>query len=165
MSTISRRQVWEDVWSPAMEPAIAKGSHLIVDRYYYAMNPLTRWDIVVIAVNHQQIPYFPKRTIVEVPDFGQGAKKVEMIPNFCFVTRVLGLPGETISLNNGTVGFDHSQQELPQDLRHTFQGLEIQPKKIAENSFFTINDNWRLGVDSRHFGPIPTEFIVGKVVR
>lgn len=165
MNYINRRQVWEEVWSASMEPTIPKGGNLVVDRYYYATNPLGRWDIVIIVVNHEQISFFPKRTAVEIPDFSNGARKVEMIPNFCFVTRILGLPGEDISLSNGVVTVNDNLEQMPKDLQVTYQGLEIPPKKIPDLSVFFVNDNWRVGVDSRHTGPIPMEFIVGKVVR
>jgi signal peptidase I len=89
------------------------------------------------------------------------------------VKRVIGLPGETISLSGGQVyinGKPLAEPWLPASVqRSTTPGPGKQPYalhkpfKIPAHDVFVMGDNREDSCDSRYWGPIPESTIVGKV--
>jgi signal peptidase I len=79
------------------------------------------------------------------------------------VKRVIGLPGETIWSKHGQVYINgHMIQEPflpPGDLTRG-----IPPTKLGPNEYYVLGDNRPDSEDSRYFGPISGNLIVGKVV-
>jgi signal peptidase I len=166
MHSISRRQVWKDVWSAAMEPTLKKGNNLVVDRFYYASNSIERWDIVIIAVNYEQIDFLPRSVTVSIPPKFGRTPTVSGPPNFCYVKRVVGLPNEKIELRNKRFLINDIEHDYPGDILPLYDGHFPKPHihSVSTDHVFLVSDNLGIGVDSRHFGTIPTEFIIGKVV-
>ena len=83
-----------------------------------------------------------------------------------YIKRVIGLPGETISyendqlrVNGKIVKTDH--ESLPYTTDFNLDEL-INQKKLPENSYFVLGDNRRVSKDSRSFGTISQEDILGK---
>lgn len=147
-----------------MEPSVSAGATVLVDRFHYSESPISRWDIVVIAVNYEQISFLPKRSVVDVPDFGRGPKRLEMIPNFCFVTRVVGIANQSIVLNSHSLTRDGAEETIPSHLTSAYAALEPLNIDTGVGEVFVMNDNISNSVDSRHFGAIPSEYVIGKVV-
>jgi len=89
------------------------------------------------------------------------------------VKRVIGLPGDTISLSGGRVYIDgHVLPEpwLPQATRtQTFPGPTDQPfslhhpYRIPADEVYVMGDNRTESCDSRYWGPVNESTIVGKV--
>jgi signal peptidase I len=89
------------------------------------------------------------------------------------VKRVIGLPGETISLANGRVYINGKYLPEPwlpaatQD--QTFAGPSAapfalhHPYRIPSNDVYVMGDNRTESCDSRYWGPITESSIVGKV--
>ena len=85
--------------------------------------------------------------------------------------RVVGLPGEELSTDGDTLLVDGIPLELP----HPWHSLEREstdygedrvalPLEVPEGEYFVLGDNGREANDSRFWGSIPLECIVGKVV-
>ena len=78
--------------------------------------------------------------------------------------RVVGLPGETVSLADGSLYVDgaHLPEKylggLPASL-----GLERSEWTLTGDRYFVLSDNRARGTDSRHFGPVPRDAILGRV--
>ena len=80
-----------------------------------------------------------------------------------YVTRVIGLPGETIEIKDNRVYIDGELLEedyLRKDLVYPDYG----PVNISEGAVFVLGDNRPNSVDSRSIGEIKTESIKGKIV-
>jgi signal peptidase I len=139
--------------SASMEPTLMIGDRIVVDKLSYDLHSVGRSDIVVFA---------------RPADEHCGGTPVADL-----VKRVIGLPGETISLSGGQVYIDHkllSEPWLPASIqRSTTPGPSSAPYalhesfKVPANDVFVMGDNRTDSCDSRWWGPIPESTIVGKV--
>ncbi|HHX50755.1 MAG TPA: signal peptidase I [Clostridia bacterium] len=80
-----------------------------------------------------------------------------------YIKRVVGLPGETFEIRQGRVYIDGQLLEedyLPGDLSHSDYG----PVQIPEHSYFMLGDNRGNSQDSRVWGALPDNLIVGRAV-
>jgi signal peptidase I len=85
-----------------------------------------------------------------------------------FVKRIIGLPGEKIRVTNGIVFVDYHELEEkyinktnPQE--SPAQNDAFGPLTVSEDSFFVLGDNRNNSRDSRHYGSIPFQNIIGRV--
>lgn len=85
-------------------------------------------------------------------------------PDELLVKRVLGLPGDALSVDGGRLCVGQFQQAEPYLSPGTpLDGL-VSPTVVPEGSYFLLGDNRPASVDSRRFGAVPTHLVVGKVV-
>lgn len=125
--------------SPSMVDTINVGDHILTTRLpYYARNP-QRGEIVV---------------------FKQG--------NESWIKRVIGLPGETIDIQDGNMYIDGELLDENHYLgSEGISDLVTQsditfPLEIPQNHYFLMGDNRPESKDSRYIGPIPRERIYAK---
>ena len=78
-----------------------------------------------------------------------------------FVKRVLGLPGETVEVRSGTVYVNGEAIREPYLRRR--DGSSVAPLTLGEKEYYVIGDNRRNSNDSRAWGAVPEENIVGRV--
>jgi signal peptidase I len=80
-----------------------------------------------------------------------------------YIKRVIGLPGETVEIRNGGVYIDGQELEEPY-IRpgSTSCPGECEPVTVPEDHVFVLGDNRDNSSDSRMFGAIPVDDIVGK---
>ena len=140
--------------TPSMEPTLPVGARIVVDKLSYDLHGVHRGDIVVFTrPPNEHCAGSP------VPDL---------------VKRIVGLPGETISLSgNGHVLINGGRLEetwLPsREQGTTYPGPSgpryglVRSYKIPANHYFVMGDNRSLSCDSRFWGPIAKSAIVGKV--
>lgn len=88
--------------------------------------------------------------------------------NFDYIKRIIGLPGETVSLENGKININSQALDetpyLPENGATpggSFLGTGDQIT-VPQNQYFVIGDNRTNSSDSRDWGPIPKENIVGR---
>jgi signal peptidase I len=125
-----------------MEPTIKEGNIIFVDPSAYKIQLPERWDIVVY-----------KRPT-----------KVYIGP---FVMRIVGLPGEVISYDSMGILIDGERFTPPvAGIIYSIDKndrLIHHPFPIPENEYYLIGDNVNDAIDSRIWGSIPIENIIGKV--
>jgi signal peptidase I len=79
-----------------------------------------------------------------------------------FVKRIIGKPGDTIQMENGTVYINGSVLDEPYVLN---QGsTDYLPSLIKKNEYFVLGDNRIASNDSRSWGTIQNEHLIGKYV-
>ncbi len=83
-------------------------------------------------------------------------------PSRDFVKRVIGLPGETVSMKRGEVFIDGDRLDEPYLMEK--DNYTMAPTLVPPNSYFVLGDNRDGSSDSRHWGPVPLDNIVGKVL-
>jgi signal peptidase I len=85
-----------------------------------------------------------------------------------FVKRLIGLPGETIEVRleggAGYVFIDGKRLIEPYVRKERrLGGMEMPPQKIPPNKYFMMGDNRSQSCDSRQWGPVSRENVIGKV--
>ena len=145
--------------SGSMENTLLIGDHLIMSRLGYdAGVPFTNWHVPLWRNPRRlQIVIFKPPFDLTQPDY---------------VKRVIGLPGETVDVHEGAVWIDGrklaedytvGRTEAPTKFQLTvpYGGL---PYKIPENCYFVMGDNRENSLDSRFWGCVPRNDILGTPV-
>lgn len=112
--------------------------------------------------------YVPKRGHIVVIDGHVSEETSTRAPEL--IKRVIGLPGETISIKNGIVSISNSEgtflpdKTLDLNLDPTYISEPL-TMRIPDDSVFVMGDNRSQGgsLDSRIFGPVKTSFIDGRL--
>ena len=84
-------------------------------------------------------------------------------PDLDYIKRVIGLPGETLEIKDSTVyinGQPLEEDYLPADLRF----MDFGPITIPDDSYFMLGDNRNNSQDSRIWGTLSKDHIIGKAV-
>ncbi len=126
----------------SMEPNFENGEYLLVDELSYYFRPVERGEVVVF--------HYPLDT------------------SKYYIKRVIGLPEETVEIKNSQViiynneypdGFALNESYLPKSLTTDGQIKE----KLGKDEYFVLGDNRSVSYDSRRWGVLPKNDIVGRV--
>lgn len=122
------------VYGRSMEPNLSESQRLIIDKISYRLRSPKRNDIVVL-----NMPLMD-----------------EML-----VKRIIGLPGETIEIQNGVVYINGNA--LHERFQHNLSDYDTPALTLGPLSYFVLGDNRTNSNDSRVFGSVKREYIVGRV--
>ena len=78
-----------------------------------------------------------------------------------FVKRIIGLPGDNIRIQRGNVYRNGAVIDEPYVERES--GETIAERTVPDGEYYVMGDNRRQSDDSRHWGNVPAENIVGKI--
>jgi len=86
-------------------------------------------------------------------------------PSKSYIKRVVGLPGDTIEMRDGTVRVNGSQiDERYLDPRFNVSPRSQAPVYVRPNYYFVMGDNRDNSSDSRSWGLVPKKYIYGKAL-
>lgn len=125
----------------SMEPNFEDGDYLIIDELSYRLREPTRGEVIVF--------------------------KNPLNPHQRFIKRIIGLPGETVEIENGkiTIKKENQVQILNEDSYLDFSFTSGHLKiSLLKNEYFVLGDNRNFSFDSRQFGPVQRKFIIGRVL-
>jgi signal peptidase I len=148
------------VQGASMEPNFEDGQYLIVNEFGYK-----KTDVGVGEVNLFTISSFKSLDRGDVVVF-----RYPKDPRQFFIKRVVGLPGEKVSIKNSKITIfntDHpdgivlNEDYLSPILSTTTPDEEVQ---VKEDEYFVMGDNRTHSYDSRSFGPIKKGAVIGRVL-
>jgi len=128
--------------SESMTPTLEIGDRVMVNKLSYDAHDLNRGDVVVF----NRPPGLPSG-----PDDPKD-----------LIKRVIGLPGDTVVAKDGSMYVNDKRLEEPY-LPETAKTYNLDdPVEIPEGEVWVMGDNRTNSEDSRAFGPIDTDSIVGR---
>ncbi len=167
---IQANEISSDSMSPTLLGGVADaqgnvigGDHIFVNKLAYNRSEPARGDVVLFRTTDGMGPLVKTGTV--------------------FVKRVVGLPGETISIDPPSVLVDGVVLDAPgifygmtqgtegyegYTLAHAIDGACLvsahDSVSLADDEYLLLGDNSRKSLDGRYFGPVSRENILGKVI-
>jgi len=123
----------------SMVPNFQSGDYLIVDELSYRFSVPQRGDVIIFK--------YPKD------------------PAQRFIKRIIGLPGEIVDIKNGNVIISKDGKSFTLDEKYLFSDLKTYGDintVLKANEYFVLGDNREFSYDSRRWGNVPREDIIGK---
>ncbi|OGL92577.1 signal peptidase I [Candidatus Uhrbacteria bacterium RIFOXYA2_FULL_40_9] len=124
----------------SMEPNFYDQEYLIIDELSYRFREPMRGEIIVFR--------YPRD------------------PSQFFIKRVIGLPGETIEITNGNVIIYNEENPNGVVLEEDYLVESTNGKKkvtLGEQEYYLLGDNRDESLDSRSFGVVDEQGIIGRV--
>jgi signal peptidase I len=153
--------------SASMVPQLDVGDRVVVSKLSYRLHDPRRGDVVVFdspLQPHIDQPPLPLRIVREVLE----AAGVQRPGEEELIKRVVGLPGETVSCRRGRVTINGRFLVEPYLPEGTFtrclgQGAKF-PMRVPAGHVVVFGDNRGNSMDSRRFGPVDVDSVVGRAV-
>jgi signal peptidase I len=125
----------------SMTPTFETGNYLIVDQVTYRFEDPDRGDVVIF--------HYPKD------------------PTKFFIKRVIGLPGEVVEIKgNQIIVFSSDYPDgllLDEPYIQSMRSKDLRVT-LEEDQYFVMGDNRDASSDSRIWGPLPEDLIVGRAL-
>ena len=145
----------------SMEPTLHTGQFIIVNRLEYLHLDLNFFRRLFpggeeVPPNLVYLFHPPRRGEIVVFEYPRDTTRD-------YIKRVIGLPGETVEIRHGQVlinGVPLLEPYLSDAAR--MQTGNMPPVQVPPNAVFVMGDNRSSSSDSRVWGPLPLENIVGK---
>jgi signal peptidase I len=124
----------------SMDPTFETGEYLIVNQLSYHIGNPSRGQIVIFKYPKDESKYFIKR--------------------------VIGLPGETLAIDGTTVTIKNAAYPLGFKLNEPYISTQNEKEdkltvELKAGEYFVMGDNRRQSSDSRSWGTLPRNLIVG----
>jgi signal peptidase I len=122
----------------SMMPRLTNHERIFINKFVYRFEPIQRGDIVVF--------WYP------------------LDPSKSYIKRVVGLPGEAVSIRDGRV-FVNDKPLLEAYIPPAYLDHQSFPVTIVEpNHYFVLGDHRESSNDSRVWGAVDRKYIYGKAV-
>lgn len=121
----------------SMEPNFQQGECIMVNKVSYHSSGPQRGDVIVF---HPPVE-----------------------SQFPYIKRVIGLPGDTVEIKDGIVSINGTPLHEPYILQEPPQNnKDYGPIVLSNGEYFVLGDNRNNSSDSRSWGPIKRNDIIGK---
>ncbi|OGK14713.1 signal peptidase I [Candidatus Roizmanbacteria bacterium RIFCSPLOWO2_01_FULL_37_16] len=126
----------------SMEPTFYSGEYILTSKITYKFRSPHRGDVVIFKS--------PKN------------------PDIDYIKRIVGLPGDKVVILEGKLYLNDELLTEPYisaatNLWESGFSKEGQPVNVPDNMVFVMGDNRPRSSDSREFGPVPIEAVIGEV--
>jgi signal peptidase I len=125
----------------SMDPTFSTGQFLLVDRLTYDFKAPQRDDVIVFKYPND--------------------------PSQDYIKRVIGLPGETVIIQDGGVSIESTPSSTPIALNEPYieashASHDDLTVTLDSDHYFVMGDNRAESSDSRAWGPLPENLIIGR---
>lgn len=124
----------------SMEPNFHDGDYLLVDELSYYFREPSRGEVVVFR--------YPNN------------------PKYYYIKRIIGLPGETIQIDKDKIKVtpvDGATRVLKESYLTPLKNLGEFNIRLGNDEYFVMGDNRSFSFDSRSWGPLKRNLIIGVV--
>ncbi len=121
----------------SMEPNFDNGQYLVINEIGYRFDNPQRGDVVVF--------------------------KYPLDPSQYYIKRIVGLPGEIIEIKGGRVFVNNLQLDETGYLSEEMTTQGETRIELGNQEYFVLGDNRKASSDSRRWGALPEDNIVGQV--
>jgi len=124
----------------SMEPSFQEADYLIVDQISYRFREPKRGEVIVFRYPND--------------------------PQKMHIKRIIGLPGEEVVIDgeNIYIIMEDEREPLVEEYIPRARELGSEEIKLREDEYFVMGDNRTSSVDSRTWGSLPEENIIGRVI-
>lgn len=125
----------------SMDPTFHSGEYLIVDQLTYSFTTPERGDVVIFQ--------YPRN------------------PSKFFIKRVIGLPGETVRIQEGTViiiNDEHPEGMTLDEPYIVLTATDSSSTTLSADEYFVMGDNRGGSSDSRAWGPLNEKHLIGRPI-
>ncbi len=125
----------------SMSPTLETGDYLIIDEVSYKLHDPARGDVVVF--------------------------KAPPEPTKFYIKRIVGLPGDTVTISGSTVTITNAEHPKGFVLKEAFITHPAQntiSEKVPEGQYFVMGDNRAGSYDSRSWGFLPQTNLRGRAL-
>jgi len=122
----------------SMMPRLSNHERIFINKFVYRLEPIQRDDIVVF--------WYP------------------LDPSKSYIKRVVGLPGERVSIRDGSVYIDDKPLVEPYIPPDYFDRQSYPPVLVEPDHFYVLGDHRESSNDSRVWGTVDRKYIYGKAV-
>lgn len=127
----------------SMDPTFVTGQYLIIDQLTYHLEDPKRNDVIVFR--------YPKE------------------PSTFFIKRIIGLPGETVSIKQGVVTIINKENPngfvLTEDyVASNHKTRDTYRTTLSDTEYYVMGDNRAASSDSRVWGPLEEKYIIGRPI-
>jgi len=149
--------------SGSMEDTLVINDRVMVNKMAYQFGDLQRGDVIVFDDPTGDIR--PEESLPQAVRRNVGEAIGLTVPDIEFIKRVIGLPGETLDFQenevriNGQLIFEPYVKVDPAGRSHC---PDVESLVIPAGEVFVMGDNRNNSQDSRCFGTVPIDTIVGK---
>jgi signal peptidase I len=122
----------------SMAPLLSDQERIFINKFVYRFEPIQRGDVVVFwyPLDHTK----------------------------SFIKRVIGLPGETVEIRQGTLFVNGKTVPEPYVPPQYEDLSDFGPVRVPKANYFVMGDHRISSNDSRVFGPVADRFIYGRAV-
>jgi signal peptidase I len=144
-----------------MEDTLLIYDRVLVSKLSYEFSDISQLDVIV---------FDDPRAGFEQPDEDAIARAIRNLkesiglatPQSEFIKRVIGLPGDVVEGRDGSVFVNDVRLVEPYLKQPDLPIRPFGPLNVPPDMLFVMGDNRRASQDSRFFGPIPINDVVGK---
>ncbi len=122
----------------SMMPRLTNHERIFINKFVYHFEPVLRGDIVVF--------YYP------------------LDPSKSYIKRVVGLPGEVVSIRDGRVYVNGKALREPYLVPGALDQLSYPPVTVESDHYYVLGDHRESSNDSRVWGAVDRKYIYGKAV-
>jgi signal peptidase I len=124
------------VSSTSMEPTLCPGDRVLVNLWDPDLGDLSRGDLVALRPGRSEVPV---------------------------VKRVIGLPGDEVAIRDARLYVNDRLVDEPYVDHKAIDALFYGPVAVPAGRFLVLGDARAVSVDSRVYGPVPADRLIGTV--